>query len=123
MDLGIASIALEIFDVAIEESSHERAFGGVEWHAGADHVGKTEEIELTTQFPMVAFSGFFLNKEILVKLFLSKESSAVDASKHFVFFITSPVGAGDREELEVFDDFVGGIDVAAAAEIANSPDW
>src|SRR5580765_1268953 len=75
-----------------------------------------EKIKLLAQHAMVAFFGFFNGNQMLVKVFLVEERSAVNALELRVFFIAQPVRAGDVGQLERLN-FAGRRNMRSAAEV------
>ena len=59
------------------------------------------QIELLTDFTVIAFCSFFQTLQIGIQLFLVSPGCAIDTLQHFVFCITTPVGTGGFLQFEV----------------------
>ena len=75
-----------------------------------------EQVELLAQQAVVAALGFLNLIEIILKIFLREERSAVDALELGILLVAQPVGARDVQQLEGLD-LAGGGDVGPAAEV------
>src|SRR5579859_5977927 len=65
---------------------------------------------------MVALFGFFNGVQVLLKVLLVEERSAIDALELRVFLVAQPVSAGDAGELKSLNASGGG-NVRATAEV------
>src|SRR6266446_4812526 len=75
-----------------------------------------EQVELAPELAVVALLRLLEPPQVLVELLLREPGGPVDPLEHRVALVTTPVGAGRREELEVLD-LPGGRHVRAAAEV------
>src|SRR5450759_1246880 len=78
----------------------------------------TEEIQLLPQFAMVALGSLFPGRDKTGQLFLRWESRAIDALKHLVFLVPSPIRTCDGEKLEVLE-VAGGRNMRSTAEVCE----
>src|SRR5215213_2078381 len=67
---------------------------------GADLLVHGKEIELASKTAMIAALGFLQPRQMSIQLLLRRPGRAVDALQHRPLLVTTPVGAGDREEFE-----------------------
>ena len=77
---------------------------------------EAEEIELFSEFAMVAFLRFLKKMEVLVQFRLSGESGSVDALELRIFLAPTPVSACDGHEFYGFD-FARAFHVRTAAKV------
>src|SRR5215203_1675747 len=80
---------------------------------GADLLVHREEIELASETAMIAALGLFQSRQMSIQLLLCRPGRTVDALQHRPLLVTTPVGAGDREELE-------GPDLARAGHVRTA---
>src|SRR3989344_7435623 len=106
----------------VDKIAQDGAAWGPQRKPGPDEFRKGEEVEFLAEYLMVAFFRFLALCEEGVELRFRSEGEAVDASQHFVLFVSAPVGARDAVELEgIRSDFFGRVfRVAALAEVHES---
>src|SRR5450830_1022489 len=75
-----------------------------------------EEVQLLPKFAMVALGGLFPGRDKTGQLFLRWESRAIDALKHLVLLVPSPIRTCDGEKFEVFK-VAGGRNMRSTAEV------
>ena len=83
---------------------------------GANLIVGAEKLHLHANLAVVALLGLLDLLQILVKLLLGRERSAVDALEHLVLLVPTEVGTRNAGQLDCAD--LGGVlDVGAAAEV------
>src|SRR6185312_2148350 len=75
-----------------------------------------EEVELAPERAVVALLGLLHSVQELVQLGPRRECRSIDALELRIPFVTTPVGAGEREHLERLD-VPGSLDVRSTAEV------
>src|SRR5207244_3200085 len=68
------------------------ALGVPEHHAGA-FLLEVEQVELAAELPVVALLSFLDLLQVSIELFLLRKCRAVDARKHRIIAVPSPIGA------------------------------
>ena len=96
----------------------EAAFGVPEDEACACDLLDGEEVELLAEDAVVAGLDLFEVLEVGVEVFGVEERGAIETLELLVLFVSEPVGAGERGELECLDAR-GRWDVGAAAEVSE----
>ena len=61
-----------------------------------------EKVQLSAQFAMVAFFSLFQHGQMLLQIVFGRPCCTVDALKHLILVVATPVGTGELHELEVF---------------------
>ncbi len=82
-------------------------------------VAHVEQVELAAEPAVVAAAGLLQPLEVSLEVALREEGGAVDAGQHGLVGVTTPVGAGGREQLEGLDRR-GGLQVRAAAQVLEA---
>ena len=77
---------------------------------------EAEQVELHAQLAVVALLRLLAPPQVLVQLLLALPDRAVDPLEHRALLVASPVGAGDREQLERAD-VPRGVHVRALAQV------
>src|SRR5262249_44191355 len=81
---------------------------------------KNEEAELTAQFPVIAFLGFFEPDEILIQLFLRVERDSINTLHLLALLVSAPICAGNtRQTKAVRIDLFGLRHVGSAAKVGK----
>ena len=69
----------------------------------AYRIGEHEQVHLLADFTVVALLGLFQQYEILIQHFLLRESDTVDTCHHLAVFLSTPISAGNRSQLNSLD--------------------
>ena len=90
-----------------------------EGSTGRDVV-EAEQVQLNAKTPVIAQPGLLATPEVLVELLLGRPDRAVNALERWPLLVATPVGAGDREQLERAD-LAGRRHMRALAQVDERP--
>src|SRR5579863_921674 len=77
-----------------------------------------KQIELLSQYTVVALLGFFLFVQEVIEIFLREKRSPVDALQLRILLVTQPISTGYTQQLERLD-FAGRRQMRTAAEVGE----
>ena len=77
---------------------------------------ETEQVELFTQFAVVAFFGFFHHLQVFIEFRFLFKSGPINTLKHLVVFIAAPVSTGNSAQFKGLDS-TGRSAVRASTEV------
>ncbi len=117
----IASLGLHLSRELLQLGDHDAAVGQPERQSRADFFVEDKDVQIATQFAMVAFLGLFEHLQVLVEFFFVAPGRAVDPLQHGVMLIAAPVRARHRSQFEaVRGDLAGMFQMWTAAEILEA---
>src|SRR5262245_11042782 len=79
-------------------------------------VVEREQVELHPEAPVVALARLLAAPEVTVELFLRRPDRAVDALEHRPVLASTPIGAGNGQQLER-PDLARGFHMRTAAQV------
>src|SRR5262245_24007375 len=103
----IAHASLDINDISFQDRADHRALWKPDGESRTDDVRDHEETQFLPQLAMVALLRFLQKSQMLLERLLGRPCRPINALKHLVFLIPTPIGAGDSSELESFDGSSG----------------
>ena len=106
--------------VLLDDGPDPGALGVPEDEPAAEVVVGAEEVELGAEPAMVALLGLLEHAEMVLELLLGGEDGPVDPLHLRAVLVALPVGARDREQLEVLEE-AGRGDMGPEAEVGERP--
>ncbi len=112
----IACADVHVAPVIFNHATNSRTFRMPENETSACIFLHAEEIQLSSDAPMIAPFGLLEPLQISLQRFLIRPGRAIDSLQHFIAGVSSPVGPGDLGQLESAQ-ITGTRDVRSTAEI------
>src|SRR5690606_5372549 len=83
--------------------AEDGTFGQPQRKALAYPVRKSKQLQFLAQLPVVSLFSLFHQVEVLLQLLVLRKGDAINACKHFVLFVASPIRAGHAKQLDRLD--------------------
>ena len=85
---------------SLDKVADDRPFRVPEDQTGTDHLVCAEQVQLSTESPMVAAQRFLASFNEIRQVLFRLPGCAVDPLEHWTLLVAAPVRAGDAEQLE-----------------------
>ena len=115
LDLLVPVVAVDLPHVLLNTLPQRPTLGMPKNQTGCVVINM-EQVQLASQFAVIALFGLFNHGQVLLQLILAGPGRAINALQHLILVIAAPVSARELHQLEEFK-FAGARHVRAPAQV------